>query len=276
MNETVLFSYRDDDLHFHHTVTQIPDPEQYPFRLHSHVMHEIFYFVSGNAEYTVEGTTYPLEKGTLILSAGCQLHHLGIHSKTTPYERIVLMFSPSLLSPTLEELIYAAESGSHVFRLSEREQIWFEENCLTLENSKFTKEETRKAVNALLTLTLTRFVSCPIYPVSGESPKSEIVQQILHCITRNLTGELSLEMLERELFRDRAYLNRSFKQVMGCSIWEYVIRKRIFNARQQLYLSGNIAEAFRCSGFTDYSVFYRNYVRCIGRSPSADLKTLRT
>jgi len=275
MNDTVLFSYRDEDLHFHHTVTHDPDPDLYPFRLHSHVMHEIYYFVGGEAEYTVEGKTYTLDKGTLILSAGCQMHHLGIRSSAVPYERIVIMFSPHLLSSVTEELIGAAERGSHVYRLSEREQIWFEENCLSLEKCRFTRKETKQAVQALLTLTMTRFVSCPINPISCAFPENDIVRQLLHCIMRNLTGELSLEFLERELYRDRAYLNRSFRQVMGCSIWEYVIRKRIFHARQQLYLSGSISEAYRSSGFKDYSVFYRNYVRCVGKSPSADLKALR-
>jgi AraC-like DNA-binding protein len=61
---------------------------------------------------------------------------------------------------------------------------------------------------------------------------------------------------------------------MGYNIWEYIIQKRVFNSRQQLYLTKNITSAFSKSGFKDYSVFYRNYIKYIGLSPSADLRQL--
>ena len=69
------------------------------------------------------------------------------------------MFSLKLLYPVIEELIRAAEGGSHVFTLNEREQIWFEENCLTVENNSLSASEQRDALNALLTLTLAKLSS---------------------------------------------------------------------------------------------------------------------
>ena len=275
MDDTLLFTYRDDELYFHHTVTPDPKPEHFPFRLHSHSMHELFYFVSGNAEYTVEGTSYELEKGTLILSAGGQMHHIRFHPAAEPYERIVLMFSLKLLYPVMEELIRAAEGGNHVFRLSEREQVWFEENCLSVENNALSDKEKHDTLNAFLTLTLSRLSSFTAISTACTEQKNDLVQQIIRFIHRNLTSELSLDILEHALFRDKAYLNRIFRSAMGCSIWEYVIQKRIFNARQQLFVTGNIAQAYASSGFHDYSVFYRNYMRWVGVSPSVDLKMLR-
>ena len=270
MNETVLFSYRDEQLNFHHTVTPSPDSDSFPFRLHSHHMHELYYFAGGDADFTVEGVTYPLSKGSLILSAGGQVHHLSVRNTGLPYERIVLMFGINLLSEEAEPLILAAERGSHLFRLGEREQVWFEECCLAIENGAMSEEDRRNAVFSFLNLLLIKAKGLLAVPPMGDDTENETVRQIVHYVNRNLTSPLSLSLLEKEFFRDKATLNRLFKSVMGCSIWEYVIRKRIFNARQELYLSGDVNAAFLASGFGDYSVFYRNYVRITGLSPSAD------
>ena len=270
MNETVLFSYRDEQLNFHHTVTPSPDPDNFPFRLHSHHMHELYYFAGGDADFTVEGVTYPLSKGSLILSAGGQVHHLSVRNTGLPYERIVLMFGINLLSEAAEPLILAAERGSHLFRLDEREQVWFEECCLAIENGTMSEDERRDAIFSFLNLLLTKAKGLLAVSPMGDDTENETVRQIVHYVNRNLTSSLSLSLLEKEFFRDKATLNRLFKPIMGCSIWEYVIRKRIFNARQELYLSGDVNAAFLASGFGDYSVFYRNYVRITGLSPSAD------
>lgn len=275
MNETILFSHRSHELYYHHTVTSHPDPDKFPFRLHSHNMHELYYFVGGEGEYTVEGSTYALSKGTMIFSPGGQVHHLNVRSGQAPYERIVFMFGMSLLPPSLESLLHAAERGGRVFRLGEREQIFFEEGCLAIENGDLGEEEKEEAVRSLLRVILTKLCGLSHASEPVEEPENETVREIVRFINRNLTSPLCLDLLEKEFFRDKATLNRCFKQVMGCSIWEYVIRKRIFNARQVLYQTENVASAFSASGFGDYSVFYRNYVRVAGCSPTADLRQMR-
>ena len=61
MSEKTIFSFGNELVHYHHTLTPNPDPNLFPFRLHSHNMHEIYYFLQGCADFTVEGTTYRLE-----------------------------------------------------------------------------------------------------------------------------------------------------------------------------------------------------------------------
>ena len=264
MSEKVLFSFGNESVHYHHTITQNPDPDRFPFRLHSHNMHEIYYFAEGDADFTLEGTTYHLEKGMLLLSASGQVHHLTIKDRGIPYERIVLMFGLALYD--------FHDSSSKIFHLNEKEQIWFEETCLGFEKSNLSDHRMGEALTSLINVILTKLRTLSEVSFNEDTQKNETVNQILRYINRNLTSTLTLDMIEKELFRDKAHLNRVFKSVMGCSIWEYVIQKRVFNARQQLYLTKSVSAAFAGSGFHDYSVFYRNYVRCTGLSPSADLK----
>ena len=237
----------------------------FPFRLHSHNMHEIYYFAGGDADFTVEGTTYHLEKGMLLLSASGQVHHLTIKDRGVPYERIVLMFGLSLS-------VFHDVASSKIFHLNEKEQIWFEESCLGFEKSNLNEHQMSEALASLINVILTKLETLSEISFGITPQKNDTVNQILRYINRNLTSSLNLDIIEKELFRDKAHLNRVFKSVMGCSIWEYVIQKRVFNARQQLYLTKSVSTAFASSGFRDYSVFYRNYVRCTGLSPTADLK----
>ena len=118
MDKTLLFSYRDEQLNFHHTVTPTPDPNNFPFRLHSHHMHEIYYFAGGDADFTVEGTTYHLEKGMLLLSKSGQMHHLSIKDRSIPYERIVLMFGLGASFSDSNDL-----SSGKIFHLNEKEGL---------------------------------------------------------------------------------------------------------------------------------------------------------
>ena len=102
--------------------------------------------------------------------------------------------------------------------------------------------------------------------------EDDLVKQIIRYIDRHLSEDISLDVIESEFYRDKAYLGRRFKAVMGCSIWEYIMRKRIFSAREQLYLTHSVSDAFSVSGFGDYSAFYRKYKKYIGCSPTEDLK----
>jgi len=267
VSEKIFFSFGNESVHYHHTVTQDPNPDLFPFRIHSHNMNEIYYFAQGDADFTLEGRTYHLEKGMVLVLASGQVHHLNIKDRGIPYERMVLMFRfGSSLSDSFDF------SSGKIFHFNEKEQIWFEECCSGFEKSNLNEQQLSEALTSLINIILIKLTTLSEMSHIGVLQKNETVNQILRYINRNLTSDLSLDIIEKELFRDKAHLNRMFKSVMGCSIWEYVIQKRVFNARQQLYLTKSISMAFTRSGFHDYSVFYRNYVKYTGVSPSVDLK----
>ncbi|MBR2616522.1 MAG: helix-turn-helix transcriptional regulator [Clostridia bacterium] len=274
MNERILADFACDNMSYTHKFTPRPDPDSVPFRLHSHNMHEIYYFRQGKADFTIEGTRYRLKKGMLLLSASGQVHHLSIHDPAIPYERVVIMFGFGLLPTELEQAVFPAEGGNRVFLLNEREQVWFEESCLALEKSNLGEARFRDSLSSMIRMLFTKLSSVPEVTGHSDPQKNDIVNQIVRFINENLTASLSLDLIEKNLYRDKAHLNRIFKNVMRCSIWEYVIQKRVHASRQALFHTGSISAAFGASGFRDYSVFYRNYVRCTGMSPSEDLKRL--
>jgi AraC-like DNA-binding protein len=274
LNEDKLFSFGSEAADYTHTLTLRPNPDSVPFRLHSHKRHEIYYFWQGDADFSIEGTRYRLEKGMLLLSASGQVHHLTVNNPNIPYERTVIMFSLGLLPPEMEKKIFPSEGGNRVFLLNPREQVWFEETCLGIEKSNLGDDWLRDSLVSMVRMLFTKLSSVPEVTGKADPQQNDIVNQIVRFVNENLTSNLSLEAIEKNLYRDKAHLNRIFKTAMGCSIWEYVIQKRVHAARQVLFRTGSVSSAFAASGFRDYSVFYRNYARCTGLSPTADYKKL--
>ena len=67
-----------------------------PVDWHYHTFHKIIAFLSGSASYGIEGKSYVLEAGDLILvPSGC-IHRPEI-APGAPYERIILYISPEFL-----------------------------------------------------------------------------------------------------------------------------------------------------------------------------------
>ena len=70
--------------------------------LHHHDFYEIYYFISGDVEYRVEGKNYVLQKGDLLLiSPG--VFHQPVVRPGTPYERIVLWINRGYLAQFAEQ-----------------------------------------------------------------------------------------------------------------------------------------------------------------------------
>lgn len=271
MEKEILYSCREDGLKIHHTLTVKPSIDNFAFQSHSHNMYEIYLFLAGDGDFVIEGNVIPLERGTLIFTLCGQTHKLLLKSDKEPYERIALMFGEKYFPKGSEELLETASNSGCVANLNEQEITWFLESIEILKNSK-----TQTGINVLAS----SFINLSIHKIMAackasnfyDETEDDLVKQIIRYIDRHLSEDISLDVIEKEFYRDKAYLGRRFKSVMGCSIWEYIIRKRIFSAREQLYLTQSVSDAFSVSGFGDYSAFYRKYKKYVGISPSEDLK----
>ncbi|MBE5782692.1 MAG: AraC family transcriptional regulator [Clostridiales bacterium] len=274
MEEKVFYSYRDDHYYVHHTLTTRPEQETFSFRSHSHNMYEIYFFLDGEADFVVEGNIHALKAGSLMLCTRGATHHIHIKNREMDYERIAILFSQKMMPAGFDQLFQAVGNGSNVFLLSKNERIWLWESFRILEENSGSMQEA-SIIDALITSILAKLTQMQKNQTEIVPANDPIVRRIIQYIHQNIAVEWHLEDLEKQLFRNRNYLNRRFKAVMGCSIWEYTLRKRIFMAQQQLYITRNITDAFRASGFQDYSVFYRHYKKYIGISPSEELKKFK-
>jgi len=266
-----LQEYRDTDLYFHHSLQVEPNPAGTSFQAHFHDRFELYYFLSGEGFMMVEGATYPLQPGMFLIMRPGETHAMHI-SPGKPYERIAVLFQDRIFTGELKGLcdFFAARPlGSSNAMLDDD---GFVRTCLEHMLSAASKRLSA-ICNLAAILDFCRAKS-GIEAVS-HGPEQDLVREMISYIHSHLTENWNLDTLEAVFFHDKAYLNRRFRAVTGSSIWNYTIKKRIIAARQNLFLSDSVSQAFAASGFGDYSTFYRQYVAMFGISPAKDLAAYR-
>lgn len=268
MKKKKLFVYQDNTSYLHHTLTLDPATDDFSFKSHSHNMVEVYYFLRGNARFVVEGNIFPLERGNIIVMASGQTHHLLLEPSAV-YERMALLIDTAAVPPEFENISEQLYEGANLFTLDKREQIWFEESFALITKSPDDMQKNlvpslASMVFSLLSTKLTRTIQPKIH--------DDTIKKTINYINKNLSNELSLEIISNALYISRVSLNRKFREIMGCTVWEYVIRRRIYSVRQRLFLGSNITDAYQKSGFNDYSSFFRAYKKVVGISPSEDIK----
>lgn len=93
------------------------------------------------------------------------------------------------------------------------------------------------------------------------------VSRVENYIRSNYMHPIRVERIATELSLDRRYLSRIFKENMGCSIQEYLIRIRLEEAERLLLRGCSVNEAARLSGYEDVSNFSKMFKRRTGRTP---------
>ena len=266
-----IFSYRDEELYSHHSVDTVPDPDAY--QMHVHEMMEIYYFISGKGAYLVEGSTYPLEPGDIMIMRSAETHRLTIHPDE-PYARIAIHFSPAVLAdmdPTQELLRPFLDRPLGRFNhYSARDP-----RCAHLQSvfRDFNFENVPQVrLNLIGRLLLFLTALNGVFDESGSNydRDSGFPGQLVRHVNRHLFEQLSLQSVAEHFYRSRSQISRVFHQATGSSFWEYVTIKRLMAARAMIQRGEKAGSAAIACGFTDYSVFYRAYKNYFGHAPKDD------
>lgn len=254
---------RHDGLTYGH---QRQEPHEFKrFVMHTHITAELFYFVDGRAIYHIEGNSYPLQPGDILLMRPSEAHYIE-QDPTVPYERICLHFDTTLFSGldpenTLLRPYFDREPGiRNLYRTGG------EETCRTLLDN-IVKAEDRLSAIANLILLLQQigvlFQNGNEADPQPDTPEYKIIQYI----NRNLSKGLSIQELCNHFFISRAQLCRMFKKITGTSVGKYVRVKRMIAAQDLLLQGKKPTEVYAACGYQDYSTFYRAYMQYFGYSP---------
>ena len=238
-------SFKTQRVVYAHTRSDEGDME---YKMHCHDVYEVYYMISGNAEYLLEGRTYTPRPGSLIIiPPGC-FHGLRVLD-TDEYNRIRLHFAAELL---------------HY-----EEQFQLEWYFHSLEEcGNYGKNLQDIAIRTRVLSLLTKIFA--IYrEASGTSRGKEgQVQEIIRYINQNLSAPLSLEGLAQTFYMSKNHLTAVFKRATGTTVARYILYKRMAIVRKELSMGVPAAEAASRAGFGDYSSFFRAYKKMFGCAPS--------
>lgn len=269
------FHFQDHDLYAHHKLDTQPNPNE--FVMHTHDYLEIFCFLNGDANYIVEGNHYPLQPGDILIMRTTEAHRAQINA-VKPYERISLHFKPELLNRFdpehhLLRPFYDRPlgMGNQYFAADFRDASYIDylKKSVSCEKDspiiKFTLITNLFGFLIELNDAFDRKPKADTY-----APADNLILSLIDYINRHLFEDLSLHALCSTFFISQTQANKLFRAATGTSIWNYILIKRLHNARAGILDGKDIQTVCQECGFKDYSAFFRAYKKRFGCAPKQD------
>ncbi len=273
-----LYSLDSPGIKYHHSRDRSPDPAR--FLMHAHDGYELYFFVSGQVVYRVESTAYRLQPGNILLMRPGEVHTPEFHSES-PYERIVIQFREQELPTELPfgQQLLTAFADYPLGTGNEYPADTLDGQYLHAIFAHIERTPDKAAGLAALRAAMPAILSelygsfCRRADSREEAGEPSRIRDILRYVNTHLYEELSLDDLCRRFFISKTQLGRLFRAATGSTVWDYILVKRLIEARRRLLAGTPITKAAADCGFRDYSAFFRAYCKRYGVSPAADRDT---
>ena len=252
---------------------------------HNHDFYEVYFLVSGKVAYSIEGRSYALQPGDVLILSDQEMHRPS-QAGEEPYERIVIWVRPAYLKtlgsegyPLTACFEHLPRAGGNQLRMDPAALLEFRENLDDLEEAYWSEEPgadlLRRAYFTELMVRLNRAYRAAEdgrAPLDGEvsAAPSTRTAGLIRYINDNIGEDLGLDRLAAEFYVSKYHMLREFRRHTGVTIHQYVLTKRLILARHHLRRGMPVAEVCRLCGFRDPSNFARLYRREYGRSPKEE------
>lgn len=245
---------------------------------HYHPAYEIYYLFSGERNYFIKDSTYPVHPGDLVLIDSAAVH------KTSPpetgvldHERVVFYLEPAYFEafPTEEKalLLSSFKESYPLLRLNLQERLHVEELLRSLltelhEEPPGYRLHIRHMIGELLLFAARHSRRQEAAPDFEPSPVQRKVTDIVRHINAHYGEPLDLDTLSKQFYISRSHLSRVFKEVTGFSFTEYVTTTRVKEAERLLRETDTgITRISELTGFENFSHFGKVFKKLTGHSP---------
>lgn len=261
---------------YHHSCSPVPGGGQ-TIGPESHRQHELLYLLRGDLTYSIEGRSYAVSPGDMILIAPNDIHMLRIRPGEE-YERIVLHFNLELLKEPLRELAPGCGdlAWCRSFPVIPGELCWKHGLQQTLRALVENREP--EACQGLVTLAKTTEVLIGLDKVFSQrglglaTPISvdPLIQQAAAFVDAHLSDPISLDHMAQSLLVSKSSLCHRFRTAMNMTVNRYIAVKKIHLAEELIRRGAAATEAAHAVGYSNYTTFYYNYKAIIGTAPSKE------
>ena len=244
--------------------------------VHHHDFYEIYFFLCGDVSFKVEGRTYHLEPGDLLLINPQELHQPEICSENL-YERIVLWIDRSYLTALCGTGVdltacFDREAPNHtnLLRPSKVRRASIAQMLERMNREFYSADMGSQAYAQGLLLQfmveINRLAQLNATPIQKRE-EPDLVSQVLAYIGSHYQENITLETLAAEFYVSKYHLSHEFSHRVGTSVYRYVIFRRLMQARELMAEGYAPGEVYQNCGFGDYANFYRAFKGEYGISP---------
>ena len=242
---------------------------------HMHSRYEIYYNICGAKAFMCDGKVYPCSCCDLIVVPKICAHKVFMN-KDMSYERCIISVEEtvvdmiSILCRAEDCFSWLTDSNpstiSHT-KLNESQHIEF---------MKLTKDYLNAEKTTDKLLTLASFINIlsflgKCFKVRVDMPCIDIkilspVEKALVLIEQRFRTITPMEVC-KEIYFSEDHLNRLFKQEISMTIKQYIVMRKLTEAKKHLYQGKTAKEACFLSGFRDYSKCRRTFKNYEGYNP---------
>ncbi|MEY9095179.1 AraC family transcriptional regulator [Paenibacillus sp. RC84] len=247
-----------------------------PAGFHSHLYYELYYFHSGQCSYLVGDRIYTLSPGDLLLMNGMTLHYPKINP-AFEYCRTIVHFDPAyaeglfrapfhtpVLNPykRTDNRLISLEPGERAIL-----EPMLEELCsLSGESDSLCRDRFLASFMRIL---------LQVYEIADKprnrshepaGPRQQHVQQLISFVEAHYTEDLCLDDIAAAVHLNKHYLVKMFKETTGITLFHYLYRRRINQAKVLFTLEPekSITETAYEVGFKHLSHFSQTFKKFTG------------
>jgi AraC-like DNA-binding protein len=239
---------------------------------HWHDFYEIEFFLSGGGTYTVNGTGYPVKKGSLFCMSPTDFHAY----ETGGQARIInIMFMDQDLDKDLMLSLLRLEKNMAV-RFPEAEFDGICQLCRLIVQQEDIEAPFHQTCAESLLNSLLVMVYRKLEGGRGRAADVTLTAKALHYMELHFRDALTLAETAGAAGLSPNYFSRKFHEDMGVTFQEYLVKMRLDYAHKMLlYSDAAVSEICSQAGFGSLAHFLRAFKKLYGQSPKSYRSSLR-
>lgn len=275
-NEVMKRCYK-SDLHYQvHYVSGTNVNGAYSAQLHYDTDLTVAYFKKAGGNIKIEGNSYELTSGDIVILNYNELHCVDIQSDFC--ERITLYLNEAIYRNYKEpvndllNIFYSRKQvegnliPASIVRMFGIDVLIEEIEELSAQQDPVSELVAFGKITELLRrLNQTAFEKKKLE--INTCSNNPVVDQVIKYIGLHFSEDITYESIAGQIWMSKCYLGRLFKETTGISLWNYIINRRLLNFNDLVRQNYPVEEACSKSGFRNYSNFYRLYKKRMGISP---------
>jgi AraC-like DNA-binding protein len=265
-----------DAIYYHHVRTEATGGE-YLHPSEAHASYEMLLLLEGEISYIIEGETYTAGPGDMIFVAPGEIHAIRIDGRK-PYERLVLLFDIDALRSMMHELcapleVFSQEAGERLHIVPRA--LVSEYGLDRLLGEIFSCEDEDRYKRLFIMSKLLGFMiqtdkmfSAHKERFASPTSKDGLVSAAVTYIGEHISEPIRLEDVADHLFVSKSTLCHRFAKTVHMTTMHYILLKKMHRASDLLRNGYSASEAAAMVGYSNYTSFYYNFKRLMGRAPA--------
>lgn len=250
-----------------YAVGHCADPARSNFSRHMHGEYEILLFLSGGGHYVVEDRRFSIRPYMLLIVPSNAYHFADVREAQL-YSRYVLDFKAQAVEAAL---LHAAVGGTACYQLDKDHRIAQAFRQLDDLFRQDLGDHSDLMLKTFCTQILLGILLLRQDERGQGTQERTLTDPLFAYIEENLTRIRSAQEIAEHFYISASTLTHQFKEKMGISLMKYIRQKRLLLARTLLEQGEKPLEVAAKCGFSEYSTFYKAYIRHFGTAPSKQL-----